>query len=396
MKLYKNLIDSVAKSLNEIIVNKKYTDKVLERLFKQNPQWGSRDRRFVAEVTYDCVRNYRLHYSIIESEKNFWLQIAVWLVLKNIELPQWQEFVHIDPNFIKKKEQLLSNNPAIKQSYPDWLWELASTELGDDVWLKESSSMNEQAKVVLRCNTLKININDLQKKLNAIGIETTKVNDVKDALILNKRQNIFTNEFFKQGFFEVQDAGSQEISNFFDLAQNEIIIDACAGAGGKTLHLAARLNNKSKIISMDVEEWKLDELKKRSKRAGAFNIETIHIKNNETINNLKGKATKLLLDVPCSGIGVIKRNPDAKWKLTQQSILDTIALQKNILNDYSKMLKPNGELLYSTCSIFPSENKNQVNEFLKTNPEFKIIKEKSVMPSQGFDGFYMCLLKKTN
>jgi 16S rRNA (cytosine967-C5)-methyltransferase len=396
MKLYKNLIDSVAKSLNEIIVNKKYTDKVLERLFKQNPQWGSRDRRFVAEATYDCVRNYRLHHSIIESEKNFWLQIAVWLVLKNIEIPQWQEFVHVDPTFIKKKEQLLSNNPAIKQSYPDWLWELASKELGDEVWLRESSSMNEQAKVVLRCNTLKININELQKKLNSIGIETIKVNDVKDALVLNKRQNIFTNEFFKHGFFEVQDAGSQEISNFFDLNQNETIIDACAGAGGKTLHLAARLNNKGKIISMDVEEWKLDELKKRAKRAGAFNIETIHIKNNETINNLKGKATKLLLDVPCSGIGVIKRNPDAKWKLTQKSIIDTIALQKNILNDYSKMLKPNGELLYSTCSIFPSENKKQVNEFLKTNPEFEIIKEKSVMPSQGFDGFYMCLLKKLN
>lgn len=394
MKLYKNLVDSVAKSLHEIILKHKYSDKVLERLFKQHPQWGSRDRRFVAECTYDCVRFHRLYYSIIESEKNFWLQIAVWLVLKGIDLPDWQEFRHIDPQYIIKRYQYLKSEKVILESYPDWLWELGSAELGAEVWQEEAKAMNEPAKVILRANTLKTDVNELNSKFVELGIETEKIDGLNNALVLKKRQNVFTTELFKKGYFEVQDAGSQFISDFFELTGNEIIIDACAGAGGKSLDLAARLKNKGKIISMDVEAWKLEELKKRAKRAGAFNIETNLIEGDHTIERLKGRATKLLLDVPCSGIGVVKRNPDAKWKLTPQAITQTRDLQRTILNKYCSMVNKDGELLYSTCSIFPSENEMQIKEFLEHHPEFKFVKQKTILPSNGFDGFYMCLLKR--
>ncbi|MCA6436219.1 MAG: RsmB/NOP family class I SAM-dependent RNA methyltransferase [Bacteroidota bacterium] len=396
MKLYKNLVDSVAKSLQEIILNNKYTDKVLERLFKQHPQWGSRDRRFVAECTYDCVRYHRLYHSIIESEKNFWLQIAVWLVLKGIELPDWQEFRHIDPQFVLKRYNYLKSEKVIFESYPDWLWELGVAELGAEIWQEEAAAMNGPAKVILRANTLKTDVNQLISKFNELGIETERVDGLHNALVLKKRQNVFTTELFKKGYFEVQDAGSQFISDFFELAGNETIIDACAGAGGKSLDLAARLKNKGKIISMDVEAWKLEELKKRAKRAGAFNIETNLIEADLTIERLTGKATKLLLDVPCSGIGVVKRNPDAKWKLSQQTIFQTKDIQRSILNKYCMMVKKDGELLYSTCSIFPSENEMQIKEFLEHHPEFKFVKQKTILPSKGFDGFYMCLLKRTS
>jgi len=394
MKLYKNLVDSVAKSLHEIILNHKYTDKVLERLFKQHPQWGSRDRRFVAECTYDCVRYHRFYYSIIESEKNFWLQIAVWLVLKGIELPDWQEFRHIDPQFVLKRYQHLKSEKRISESYPDWLWELGETELGSEKWQEEAKAMNEPAMVILRTNTFKTDVNQLASKFHELGIETERVDGLNNALVLKKRRNVFTTELFKKGYFEVQDAGSQFISDFFELSGNETIIDACAGAGGKSLDLAARLKNKGKIISMDVEAWKLEELKRRAKRAGAFNIETSLIEGDQSIEKMNGKATKLLLDVPCSGIGVVKRNPDAKWKLTPQVISQTKTLQRTILEKYCGMVKANGELLYSTCSIFPSENEKQIKDFLEHHPEFKFVKQKTILPSRGFDGFYMCLLKK--
>ncbi len=174
------------------------------------------------------------------------------------------------------------------------------------------------------------------------------------------------------------------------------MIDACAGAGGKSLHLAALMNNKGRIISMDVEAWKLDELKKRAKRSGAFNIETRFIENKSILTAFEAKADKLLLDVPCSGSGVLKRNPDAKWKLNPESLERTKTLQKQILHDYSALLKPGGELVYSTCSIFPSENQNQVSSFIQEHPEFELQEEKTLWPSEGYDGFYMArLLKKT-
>jgi 16S rRNA (cytosine967-C5)-methyltransferase len=154
------------------------------------------------------------------------------------------------------------------------------------------------------------------------------------------------------------------------------------------------MNNKGKLISLDVEAYKLEELKKRAKRAGAFNIEARLIEDNKTIKRLEAKADKLLLDVPCSGLGVIKRNPDAKWKLNPEVIERTKNLQQKILQEYSFMVKINGELVYSTCSILPSENKNQVDIFLEKNPNFEFIKDNTILPSQGYDGFYMALLKR--
>ena len=396
MKLYKNLVNSVAQTLQEIFIKNRYADKALEKVFKQNVQWGSRDRRFVAEAVYDIVRNFRLYSTLAESEKNFWFITAVWLVLKNHEIPDWQEFQHVDVPFILKQKDLLKNNLPIYESYPDWLWDLGMRELGKENWEKEALAMNRQADVFLRANTLKTSVKELAEELKKINIETTEVQDAKDALKLIKRENIFKTKPFLDGLFEVQDAGSQLISEFLDPRPADLVIDACAGAGGKTLHVASLMKNKGKIISMDVEGFKLEELKKRAKRAGVFNIETKVIEGERTINALRAKADKLLLDVPCSGLGVLKRNPDAKWKLTDDVIAHTKVIQQKIISEYSSMLKVNGTLVYSTCSILPSENKNQVAHFLDNHPNFGFITEKTILPSHGFDGFYMALLKRVS
>jgi 16S rRNA (cytosine967-C5)-methyltransferase len=394
MKLYKNLVDSVALTLQEIFVKNRYADKALERAFKQNAQWGSKDRRFVAEAVYDIVRNYRLYAQLAGSEKNFWFITAVWLVLKKIEIPDWQEFKHVDPGSILNHYEALRSDLPLFQSYPEWLWQLGTQELGKEAWEKEAEAMNRQAPVFLRANTLKTSLIKLQEALRKDGIETQEVTGFENALQLLKRENVFQSKWFKEGWFEVQDAGSQAISEFLNPKPGDVIIDACAGAGGKSLHLAALMKNKGKVISMDVEAFKLEELKKRARRAGAFNVETRLIEAGKTIASLTGRADRLLLDVPCSGLGVLKRNPDAKWKLSPEVVERTKVIQQTILKDYTAMLKPGGIAVYSTCSILPSENRKQVDTFISNHPHFELLEDKTILPSQGFDGFYMALIKK--
>jgi len=173
------------------------------------------------------------------------------------------------------------------------------------------------------------------------------------------------------------------------------VVDACAGAGGKSLHLASLMKNKGQILALDTEEWKLKELKSRAKRNGIQMIETRVIDSNKVIKRLNGTADRLLLDVPCSGLGVLKRNPDTKYKLTQTYLDKVHLLQSQILQNYSRICKKNAYVIYATCSILPSENEFQVQKFLESNPEFELEEQKSILPStSGFDGFYMARLRR--
>ena len=199
---------------------------------------------------------------------------------------------------------------------------------------------------------------------------------------------------FKEGFFEVQDASSQKIAELLDVKEGMRVVDACAGAGGKTLHIAALMKNKGQIIALDIYEWKLAELKRRAKRAGAFNIEARFIEDNKVIKRLHSTADRLLIDAPCSGLGVLKRNPDSKWKIDEDFINRIKTEQENILQNYSKILKKGGKMVYATCSILPSENGEQVRKFLAENTEFALVKEENIMPSDGYDGFYMALIER--
>ena len=172
------------------------------------------------------------------------------------------------------------------------------------------------------------------------------------------------------------------------------MVDACAGAGGKSLQIAAIMKNKGKIISMDIEDRKLVELKKRAARAGISIIQTELI-SKDSIQKLKNTADRLLLDVPCSGLGILRRNPDAKWKLNLDFIEKIKIIQQNIISNYSAILKPGGIMVYATCSILPSENQDQVEQFLSIKTgEFKFIADRKVLPSDGFDGFYMAAIQK--
>ena len=396
VKIYRNLSEAVVIGLESIFIDNRYADKVIEKTLKQNPKWGARDRRFIAETTYDIVRWYRLFIYLADAhEHDFWKLLGAWCLYNRIDPPNYEEFGDLNKKDFFERYDKANNNIVLRESIPDWLNELGKKELGTK-WDAEIHALNEQAKVVLRANTLKESRTELQKQLQELeNIATEASLEFPDALILGERQNIFTRPQFRDGLFEVQDAGSQAIAPFLKVEPGQRVIDACAGAGGKTLHLSALLQNKGRIIAMDTEDWKLDELKKRARRAGAGNIETRVIESSKTIKRLEGSADRLLLDVPCSGLGVLRRNPDAKWKLSPEFIEEVKATQQKIINDYSVMLKPGGLMVYSTCSLLPSENEKQVEKFLETRKDqFELQEQKTIMPSEGFDGFFMARLKK--
>lgn len=396
MRLHRSTSEAVVESLRLIFEENRYADKVIEKVLKQNPRWGSRDRRFIAETTYDIVRWYRWFRELTQAKgTDFWKLLAAWCILSDVDLPAWDEFKGVSPKEVREREKRTVYSRKIRESIPDWLDTLGESELGKEKWEAELSALNEEASVVLRTNTLKMKREDLQQSLQDETIETFPLPEYPDALVLEERQNVFTSAAFKEGLFEVQDAGSQAISPYLQTSAGMRVIDACAGAGGKTLHLAALMNNKGKIVALDTEAWKLEELQKRARRAGVSNMETRVIESGKTIKRLAATADRLLLDVPCSGIGVLKRNPDAKWKLSLEFVEKIRELQQHILQDYCDMLKPGGLMVYSTCSILPSENEQQVERFIaEKKGAFELIEDKHIYPSEGFDGFYMALIRK--
>ncbi|GAA4900412.1 class I SAM-dependent methyltransferase [Flaviramulus aquimarinus] len=402
MRLHRNLCFAVIDGLTLIFNEGKYADKVIQQLLKRDKRWGARDRGFVAETTYDMVRWKRLYAEIAEVKEpfdrdNLWRMFAVWATLKGIKLPDWKYFEGTPLRKIKGRYDELSKVRRFKESIPDWMDEIGRKELGDTIWNKEIAALNQQADVILRVNTLKTNKEKLQAALFDLDIETEFIKGHPNALKLRERANVFSTEAFKSGHFEVQDASSQLVAEFLNVKPGMRVVDTCAGAGGKTLHLASLMENKGQIIAMDIYANKLHELKRRAKRNGAHNIENRVIESTKVIKKLYDKADRVLIDAPCSGLGVLRRNPDAKWKL-QPDFLDKIKhTQQDILQQYSKMVKAGGQLVYATCSVLPSENQEQVKTFLvsEAGANFTLVKDKKVLAhTSGFDGFYMALLER--
>ena len=391
---------TVIEALKKIYNENEYADKIVSKALKSDKRFGSRDRKFVAETIYEMVRWKRLYNEIAGTKnhyttENLWKNFVVYTVLKGYDIPDWKQFENIPARKIKGKFDELSKIRVFKESIPDWLDKLGEKELGKK-WEKEINALNQKAKVILRVNTLKTTKNFLQKELAKEGIETIFIKNYPDALELVKRKNVFMTDIFKKGLFEVQDASSQLVAEFLDVKEGMRVVDTCAGAGGKTLHLASLMKNKGNIIALDIYKSKLKQLKIRAKRNGVHNIDIRPIESSKTIKKLKEKADRVLIDAPCSGIGVLKRNPDAKWKLQEEFIEDIKKTQAEILDKYSQIVKKGGKMVYATCSILPSENEEQINKFLKQHPEFKLIKEKKISVSEsGYDGFYMALIKKT-
>ena len=401
MKLHRNLVFATIDSLHEIFNEDKQADKVLRNTLKRDKRWGARDRSFIAETTYDIVRWKRLYAEIADvkapfSRPNLFRLFTVWATLNGIKIPDWPQFEDTPTRRIKGRFDEAIKTRAIRESIPDWLDTLGEKELGK-LWDKELAALNNQAEVILRANPLQTTVRELQNALSDLDIETITLKGYPYALQLKERANVFTSEAFHKGWFEVQDASSQRVAAVLDPQPGMRIVDACAGAGGKSLHIASLMENKGQVVSMDIYQNKLNELKRRARRNGIHNIETRLIDSTKVIKKMIGKADKVLIDAPCSGLGVLKRNPDTKWKMQPDFLEKIKETQRELLNSYSRMVKDGGQLVYATCSILPSENNKQVADFLsrEEGADFTLVSEEKLLAHKtGFDGFYIALLQR--
>jgi 16S rRNA (cytosine967-C5)-methyltransferase len=392
-RLYPVLTEAVISGVRQVFEENRKADRVIEFLLKSNPKWGSRDRAFIARSVYDIVRFYRFLNAISGNTENASVIVSAYFLREGFELPQQLSDLLTDSSSVVNATRD-SLPPAIAESASDEFYSLGFSQLGER-WSAELHALNQKAMPVLRVNTLKAAPSEIFRKFTAEGIETQPIPDVPDALVLHSSKSIFSHPFYKDGFVEMQDASSQRVSAFLQVEPGMRVIDACAGAGGKSLHLAALMKNKGRILSMDIEEYKLSELKRRARRAGVSIIETRVIESSKTIKRLESAADRLLLDVPCTGSGVIRRNPDAKYRITKEFLNRLTQTQTDILNRYPKMLKPGGLMVYATCSVFPDENERQTERFVTNHPDFTLLDSRTILPAEsGFDGFYMALLKR--
>lgn len=398
-RIHRPMAEAIVQNLMAIFNQNQKADNVVSNSLKSNKKWGAKDRRFIAENTYESIRWWRLlkfcaeiNERKIKDEAFFWELMGTFFVLSGYDLPDWEEFSELKPENILVKKDEAQGIRKVRESVPDWIDEIGMEEMPN--WEEELRALNQPADVFLRVNTLQTTKKDLIEKLKKEGVEIELVPAVKSALKLKKRRNIQHLKSYTKGHFEVQDAGSQLISEYLEVEPGMKVIDACAGAGGKSLHLATLMKNKGDLISMDIKLAKLEELEKRAKR-NKVNIIRTELVKADNIKKRSGWADRVLLDVPCSGLGVLKRNPDAKWKLKPEFLAEILEIQSVILQDYSQMCKIGGKVVYATCSVLKSENVDQVARFIENNPNFELEKQTRVSPaSTGFDGFYMALLKR--
>lgn len=402
MKLHRNLALGIISGLERTLVEGYPAADTLKRLLKSNPGWGSRDRRIIAQAFYDVVRQKRFFHALSGSENaslNLWKMICGWLIINDFPLPDWEEFKNSQADEIRKKAVALLQERKYKYSIPDWLDAMGIEAFGASTWEKEIAAMNSPAELVVRVNTHKIEVEKLKDLLKKkYDITTRNLVDYPQALVFEKKQSLQNIKEYREGFFEVQDANSQMIAPWLDASAGKYYIDACAGAGGKSLHLANLTKDAARITALDVFPAKLDELRRRCYRNDIQSVQTILVEKKEDLSAVRGNADGVLIDAPCSGLGVLKRTPDAKWNMNPERMDEIKKTQKNILQTYAPLVKKGGILVYATCSIFPQENQHQIIDFLETETGsfFELEKEQTYFSHEtGFDGFYCArLLRK--
>ncbi len=373
----KDILSAIADILHDIFDRDYYADKAIEYFFRNHRLTDDTVRQIIAEGVYHILREGGYFQAIAASDSVYDTGCA------------WYE------STIEKKDfsdtiQTLSRQQRL--SVTEWMDSFAFAQLGDQ-YEQIFSGLQRPPRIYIRTNTLVTTPDELAAQLQREGLEPTIMDN--ECVEISNIRGLFRTEAFKKGLCEVQDAASQFVSHFCDVTPGMRIIDGCAGAGGKSLHLAALMKNKGRVLALDIYEEKLDQLLSRARRASVSIIETRLITSSKTIKRLDASADRVLLDAPCSGSGVFRRNPDAKWRLDQDDMDNLLSTQKDILRRYARMTKPGGLLIYVVCSIFPCEGEEQVKSFVSESAEqWECIEEKRLSPLDDYDGFYMAKLRR--
>jgi 16S rRNA (cytosine967-C5)-methyltransferase len=393
------LSPEIFKTLRVIFWENVYATKAIQITLKLHPEWEENKRAVFSETVYDLIRWWRSLWYIIDrepssEEKDLQKLITIYLFSKKGDITALQKKRELDASQVLLRIETTKASRILRESIPDWLDAQGEKELGFR-WDTVITSLNKNPDLIIRVNILKTTAKELLMILRKEGIIAEPLDWNPDALSIREKTNVFKLLSFNAGLFEVQDAASQMVCRILDPQPGMRVVDACAGEGSKTLHLAALMKNKGKIIALDTQEWRLRELRKRATKAGVDTIEIRLITSSKVYKRMKDTADRLLLDVPCSGLGTLQRNPDIKWKLTSKDLDRLKRLQQNLLESYCTILKPLGNMVYSVCSIFSSEGEDQVQRFLKNHQDFRLLNEKRYWPDiDRTDGFYIALIQR--
>lgn len=375
-------------------------DAVVSRYFREHRQLGHADRAFVAETVFAVLRRGRSLEARCAGQLSDRHLLLVALAITR----GWNKR-ELEPVLKGSEEEWLAAAkampeadlpPAVRCDLPDWLYQSLEKQFGAEQTLKLAHALNLPAPLDLRVNTLKTDREAVLARFAADGIAGDAGSLSPLAVRLREKPALARHPLFLEGAIEVQDEGSQLLGFLLEPRRGELVIDLCAGAGGKTLLLGALMKNTGRLYAYDVSDKRLANLKPRLARSGLSNVHPARIEHERDakLKRLAGKADRVLVDAPCSGLGTLRRNPDLKWRQSEASIAELTAKQASILDAAAKLVRPGGRLVYATCSLLAAENDAIVESFLQHHPEFKLTPASAVLAKHGIalDGDLLRLL----
>ncbi len=368
-------LQSASQALRSVLTFEYPADAVLSRYFRDLREIGARDRAFVAEAVYGVLRRKRTLERLCGPQAQPRHLVLAWLArVEGTPLRHLEALHGRDKEFFTEVKAKSLPEPTLAENadLPDWLAERLSAYLSPEQVLALARSMNNPAPLDLRVNPLKLDRDALVARLQADGIPCAPGKFSPLAVRLEGKPALQRHPLFLDGSFEVQDEGSQLLGYLLQPKRGEMVVDFCAGAGGKTLLLGALMRNTGRLYAFDVSEKRLSKLKPRVARSGLSNIHPVVIDSeNETrVKRLAGKIDRVLVDAPCSGLGTLRRNPDLKWRQSPEALAELTVKQAAILASAARLVKVGGRLVYATCSVLPEENQDVVEAFLAANPGF--------------------------
>jgi 16S rRNA (cytosine967-C5)-methyltransferase len=387
MRLPPALIGHTEEVLREILRFTAPADNTLSRYFRDHPRLGSRERGVIAEAVYGLLRNKLVYTSFAESGQGPSMRRLALLGLADAagadalgglspEETDWLDRVmQIDRNMLPA---------ALRANLPQWLYDRLLERFGEEEAQTLAHTLNTPAPLDLRVNSIKASREQVIAELAEAPILAEPTPYAPLALRVRKKPTLQNLPLFKSGAIEVQDEGSQILAQILGARRGEMVVDFCAGAGGKTLALGAIMRNTGRLYAFDISEKRLAKLKPRMARSGLSNVHPVVIahENDAKVKRLAGKIDRVLVDAPCSGLGTLRRNPDVKWRLRPESITELNAKQISILEGAARLVKAGGRLVYATCSIMEEENESIVLQFLEKNTSFHLVPMQQVLEEQ--------------
>ena len=378
MRLSAAQLEAVIVAMRAVLPLQFPADAILRRHFHDNPMLGAQDRALIAETVFGVLRHRFFLESLAKQPTPRTLVLAYLVKFNGMNLRELAAFVsEAEAKWLSEiKAVKLDVAPLpVRAEFPDWLVEKLRLSMSDDAIITLGQALQQSAPLDLRVNTVLAKREQVLETLQQDGIEAQATPYSPCGIRLAGKPAINRHALFLSGHIEVQDEGSQLLGYLLAPKRGEMVVDFCAGAGGKSLLLGALMHSKGRLYAFDVSEKRLSNLKPRFKRSGLSNLhaQRIDSENDPKIKRLSGKIDRVLVDAPCSGLGTLRRNPDLKWRQSPQSIEELKAKQAAILAAAASLLRPGGCLVYATCSLLPEENQQVVREFLDAHPQFSLL-----------------------